>query len=87
MNDSNKLVCINLTETIVLNYVNYSILEVKVIPFDSSIIKIILSTETDQKRIVNLYMSPQDYALWNDNDQYLFDWINSQLTTTDIFST
>ncbi len=75
----NKHIQINYTETITVNYVYYEILEVKVVPFNSCVISIILSSELGQKRVMNLHMSEEDYKLWNDDDQYLINWINSKL--------
>jgi hypothetical protein len=72
---------INVTETTTINYVRYEILDVKVIPFKSCLVVIILSSDTDQKRVMNLNMSLDDYILWDANDQYLIDWINAKLTT------
>jgi hypothetical protein len=76
---------INVTETTTINYVRYEILDVKVIPFKSCCITIILSSDKHQKRIINLTMSLDDYTLWDSDDQYLIDWINTKLSSPDVF--
>ncbi len=72
-------ITINKTETVTTVYTSYEILEVKVVPFTSCTITVLLSSDEGLKKIVNLTMSNQDYANWNDDDQYLVDWINTKL--------
>lgn len=79
-NNNNKIISINVTETIIVNYVNYEILDVKVVPFNSCTVSIILSTDNDQKRIMNFTMSLEDYSKWNNDDNYLINWINTKLS-------
>ncbi len=78
MNTGNTI-SINKTETITTTYTSYEILEVKVIPFTSCMITILLSSDDNQRKIENLAMDSTDYANWNDDDQYLVDWINTKL--------
>lgn len=76
----NNSVTINKVETVTTVYTSYEILEVKVIPFQSCAISILLSSDNGLRKIINLRMDGEDYTNWNDDDQYLIDWINTQLT-------
>lgn len=76
----NSQISINKTETVITNYTSYEILEVKVIPFTSCTITVMLYSDTGVRKIENLAMDSADYANWNDNDQYLIDWINTKLS-------
>ena len=78
MNTGNTI-SINKTETITTTYTSYEILEVKVIPFSSCTITVLLCSDNGQRKIENLAMDSTDYANWNDDDQYLVDWINTKL--------
>lgn len=78
MNTSN-IISINKIETITTTYTSYEILEVKVIPFTSCMITVLLISDNNQRKIENLAMDSTDYANWNDDDQYLINWVNAKL--------
>lgn len=73
-------ITINKVETVTTVYTSYEILEVKVVPFQSCAISVLLSSEDGPRKIMNLIMGGEDYTNWNDDDQYLIDWINTQLS-------
>lgn len=75
-------ITINKVETVTTVYTSYEILEVKVIPFQTCMVTILLSSDEGAKKIMNLAMANEDYANWNDDDQYLIDWINNQISVT-----
>ena len=77
---SNK-VSINKIDTVTTVYTCYEILEVKIVLFTSCMVTVLLSSDEGSKKIVNLIMINEDYINWNDNDQYLVDWINTKLIT------
>ncbi len=70
---------INKIETVTTVYTSYEILEVKVVPFSSCTITVLLSSDEGGRKIENLLMPNEDYVNWNDDDQYLIDWINTKL--------
>ncbi len=72
---------INKIETVTTVYTSYEILEVKIVPFISCTITVLLSSAEGVNKISNLMMNNEDYVNWNDDDQYLIDWINTKLMT------
>lgn len=69
-----------ITKTIVTTYTSYTINNLVVTPFQQATMVILMyNAEKNQSISQYLVMEGEAYAQWGGDDEYLINWVNTQL--------